>query len=47
MLTKLISFNAYIGQQIQIDTSRLNSRQKKFSDIGNSTFYQGEYSTVE
>ena len=41
------SFSIYKGQQIQLYTSLSESRQYKFSDIGNSTFRQEEYSTVE
>ena len=41
------SLSTCIGQQIQMDTSRLRSRQDKFSDIGDSTFRQEEYSEAE
>ena len=41
------SFSTCIGQQIQMDISWLKSIQLKFTDIGNSTFRQEEYSKVE
>ena len=41
------SFSTCIGQQIQMDTPWLRSRQLKSSDIGNSTFHLEEYSTTE
>ena len=36
----------FIGQQIQLYTSWSESRQHKFSDIGNSKFLLEEYSTA-
>ena len=41
------SFSACRGQQIQLYTSLTESKQHKFSDIGNCIFLSEDYSTAE